>query len=532
MSIRFYDNQKIVHIRNKVLSYVMEVVDQKYLVHRYFGKPVRKYRGLGYPCYFKRGYNTEHDCGIPQVSFDDFPFEYPVRGHGDFRIPALSITQSSGVTFTELLFKEWRILDGKTKISGLPYTFASGDRVETLEIICEDTYAGVEVFLYYSVFKDRGIIARHQRVVNYGNQSVTLQNVQSLSLELPAKEYDFLSLYGTHAKEGNCNRFPLHHGIQRIESVRGSSSPQHQPFFALMEPGTTQDKGEVYAVNLVYSGNFLAQAELDQFGSVRAQIGLHPDTFSWELKPGESFETPEAILNYSQEGLNGMSHNFHWLYKYHLMPTGFVDKQRPILLNSWESMYYDVSLEKIDKLSEIAKKMGIELFVLDDGWFRSGNDSHTSMGDWKCNERKLPGGIKKVASIIHGKGMMFGLWFEPEAVSEDSKLYREHPDWILQVPGYLGVKGRHEYLLDLSRKDVCDYLLEMLDFYLNEGDIDYVKWDMNRPLTDVNSMGLESSKKGEAAHRYLLGLYEILEKITTAYPNVLFEGCSSGGCEI
>lgn len=529
MSITFHENQSVVHIQNEAISYVMEVIDHKYLVHRYFGKPIRKYRGTGCSYYFKRGYNTEHDCSIPQVSFDDFPFEYPIRGHGDFRIPALSITQSTGITFVELMFKEWRILEGKPKISGLPSTFASEDMVETLEIICEDKNAGVEVFLYYSVFKKKGIIARHQKIVNHGAQAIKLQNVQSLSLELPAKEYHFLSLYGTHAKEGNCDCFPLHHGIQRIESVRGSSSPQHQPFFALMEPGTTQDNGEVYAMHLIYSGNFLAQTELDQFGNVRAQIGLHPDTFCWELKTGETFETPEAILNYSPNGLNGMSHNFHWLYQYHLMPTGFVGKQCPILLNSWESMYYDVNLKKIEEQSELAKKMGIELFVLDDGWFRNDNSSHTSMGDWKCNERKLPGGIQKVSDLIHGKGLLFGLWFEPEAVSEDSMLYQEHPEWVLQVPGYSGVKGRHEYLLDLSREDVRSYLLERLDSYLKDSKIDYIKWDMNRPLTNVNSMKLESNKKDETAHRYLLGLYEILEKITTAYPNVLFEGCSSGG---
>lgn len=529
MSIIFHKNQQIVHIKNDAVSYVMEIVDGKYLVHRYFGKSVRKYRETGLPCYFKRGYNTEHASSIPDISFDDVPFEYPVRGHGDYRIPALSIVQESGIEFIEPIFKEWKVLDGKPDIPGLPSTFPADCPTETLEIICEDKPAGINVFLYYSIFENKGIIARHQRIVNTGGQTIKLQNAQSLSLELPARNYDFLTLYGTHAKEGNCDRFPLHHGIQRIESTRGSSSPQHQPFFAVMDSCTTQDCGEVYSAHLIYSGNFLAQAELDQFGNVRAQIGLHPDTFCWKLEPGETFDTPEAILNYSSDGLNGMSQNFHWLYRYHLMPAGFVNKIPPILLNSWESMYYDVTLEKIEEQSEIAKKLGIELFVLDDGWFRSGNSSRTSMGDWECSEKKLPGGVKHVSDIIHGKGMQFGLWFEPEAVSGDSRLYGQHPEWVLQIPGYEGVKGRHEYLLDLSRKEVRTYLLSVLNSYLKDKSIDYIKWDMNRPLTDVNSLALESDRKGEISHRYVLGLYEILGEITAAYPDVLFEGCSSGG---
>lgn len=275
-----------------------------------------------------------------------------------------------------------------------------------------------------------------------------------MSLELPAQEYDFLSLYGTHAKEGNQDRFALHQGIQRIESLRGSSSPQHQPFFALMSQETKENLGEVYGFHLVYSGNFLAQAEKDQFGNVRAQLGIHPDSFCWKLMPKETFETPEAVLNYSCDGINGMSQNFHWLYQNHLMPQRFRDKVPPILLNSWESMYCDVSLEKIREQSELARQLGIELFVLDDGWFRKENHTRTSMGDWKCNEDKLPGGIEAVAEIIHGKGMKFGLWFEPEAVSEDSRMLKEHPQWALQIPGYDKVKGRHEYLFDLSQKEV------------------------------------------------------------------------------
>lgn len=529
MSITFHQDNQVVHIQNAAVSYVMEVADRKYLVHRYFGPSIRTYRGTGVPQYFKRGYSTEYEGSTPNASFDDFPFEYPVRGHGDYRIPALSITQESGIEFTEPLFKEWNVIEGKPEIAGLPGTFAADGNVETLEVICEDEKAGIRIFLYYSVFEDKGIIVRHQKIENTGKQVVKLQNVQSMSLELPAENYDFLSLYGTHAKEGNRSRFPLHDGIQRIESVRGSSSPQHQPFFALLSEQTTETTGAVYGFHLVYSGNFLAQAEKDQFGNVRAQIGIHPETFCWELKPGDAFETPEAVLNYSSDGLNGMSRNFHWLYQNHLMPGRFKDKVRPVLLNSWESMYCDVSLEKIEEQAELARQIGVELFVLDDGWFRRDNHTRTSMGDWKCNEDKLPGGIKRVSEIIHGKGMQFGLWFEPEAVSEDSEVFQKHRDWVLHIPGYQMIKGRHEYLFDLSRKDVRDYLISVLDSYLKDGDIDYVKWDMNRPLTDINSLALDRERKGEISHRYVLGLYEILDTITKSYPELLIEGCSSGG---
>lgn len=529
MSIFFSEDKRRVHIRNTSVSYVMEVVDGRYLVHRYFGRPIRHYRGCADPCYYKRAYSTENECSIPNVSFDDFPFEYPTRGYGDYRIPAFAAAPDSGIDHSRLEFRSWRTLAGKPKPAGLPAAFAAGGEAETLEIICEDRTAEIRVYLYYTIFCDKGIIARHQKIENIGKQAVMLQNVQSLSLELPAKAYDMMTLYGTHAKEGNRNRFPIHHGVQRIESVRGSSSPQHQPFFALMTPQTTESSGEVYGFHLVYSGNFLAQAEMDSFGNVRAQIGLHPDLFCWRLAPGETFDSPEAILNYSGEGLNGMSRNFHWLYQYHLMPARFRDTQRPVLLNSWEAMYYDVSLEKLEEQAELAKKLGIELFVLDDGWFRTGNSSRTSMGDWKCNTEKLPGGIRRAAGLIHEKGMQFGLWFEPEAVCKNSALYRKHPEWALQVPGYEMTEGRHEYLLDLSREDVREYLISMLDSYLQSGLIDYVKWDMNRPLTEVNSLALGKDRKGEASHRYILGLYEILDRITGQYPGVLIEGCSSGG---
>lgn len=529
MEITFHHDQQIIHIRNKKISYVMEIVDGKYLLHRYFGKAIRQYRGTGIPRYFKRGYATEHPVSIEHASFDDLPFEYPLRERGDYRIPAFAAVREDGLPCADPVFCGLKITDGKPQIPGLPSVTASAAEAKTLEITYEDSPAGLRITSYYTVIGDESVILRHQKFENIGDHTLKLQNVQSLSLELPAREYDFLSLYGTHAKEAGRFRFRVHHGVQKTESVRGSSSPQHQPFFALMSPDTSEERGEVYGFHLIYSGNFLAQTECDQFGNIRAQIGIHPETFCWELAPGETFCTPEAVLNYSGGGLNTMSQNFHTLYRRHLFPKSYAGKERPILLNSWEGMYYDVSLEKIAEQSALARKLGMELFVLDDGWFRAGNDSRSSMGDWTCNEKKLPGGIHAAAEIVRQNGLKFGLWFEPEAVSQKSGLYEKHPDWALHIPGYGLTEGRHEYLLDLTREDVRAYLKDMLDSYLRDGEIDYIKWDMNRPLTEVNSALLPPKKKGETFHRYILGLYDILEWLKTSYPNLLVEGCSSGG---
>lgn len=529
MDITFHQEGRIIHIRNQKISYVMEIVDRKYLVHRYFGKTLRRYRGSGLPRYFKRGYSTEHEIRGEYISFDNFPFEYPVGGQGDYRIPAFTVTQENGITFASPVFRSASVMEGIPALPGLPSVTTGTEEARTLQVVLEDPAMGLRLTLYYTILGESGILIRFQKVENIGEHKFLIQNVQSLSLELPSKEYDFLSLYGTHGKEGNRNRFHLHRGVQRIESVRGSSSPQHQPFFGLLSPDTSEEKGEVFGIQLIYSGNFLAQAERDQFGNVRAQIGIHPDTFCWNLEPGQCFYTPEAVLNYSDEGLNGMSRNFHQLYREHLLPENFRKKERPVLLNSWEAMYYDVSLEKICQQASLAKELGMELFVLDDGWFRMGNDSRSSMGDWICNEKKLPGGIEKAASIVRNQGLGFGLWFEPEAVSQKSRLYEEHPDWTLHIPGYPLTEGRHEYLLDLTREDVRNYLKAMLDSYLSTGSISYIKWDMNRPLTEVNSVLLPAQRKGETFHRYILGLYDILDWLKERYPDLLIEGCSSGG---
>ena len=328
------ENKKLV-----VKGTEMEVVDGKYLVHRYFGRKIRNYRGTGNPLYFKRGYNTEHDSSVENVSFDDFPFEYPVGGHGDFRIPAFAITQEDGITFCEPVFKSWSVVSGKPKLQGMPQIRVNENESETLEVICEDDRAGIRLFLYYTIFENHGIVLRHQKVENYGKQTVFLQNIQSMSLELPAEEYELMTLYGTHAKEANMQRFPIHYGVQKTESVRGSSSPQHQPFLAALKSETNECSGDVWAAHLVYSGNFLAQTEVDNYDTARVLMGIHPNGFKWTLEKGESFQTPEMVMVYSEAGLNGMSQTFHKLYRTRLARGTWRDKVRPILINSWEAFY-------------------------------------------------------------------------------------------------------------------------------------------------------------------------------------------------
>lgn len=523
--INIKDNK--VYLTNDKISYILETDDNKNLLHRYFGSPIRSFNGSGIPSYNKRGFRTQH--GLDYASYDDYPFEYPSKTRGDYKIPAITVVQDDGTANIDLKFKEWRVLDKKPKLENLPYIKDNNDESETLEVVLEDKEASVELRLYYTIFENLGIIIRHQKISNIGDKDIIIENLQSASLEIPADNLEVLTLYGTHIKEANQDRTPVHHGIHRIESSRGVSSHHYQPFIALVDEGTNYNQGNVYGLHLVYSGNFEAEVEKDIYSTHRAHIGINKDTFKWILKPGESFETPEAILNFSPEGLNGMAQNFHTLYKEHLIPDEFKNEQPPVLLNSWEAMYYDVSEKKLKDQIDIADDLNIELYVLDDGWFRNNSIDGLGMGDWEVIEEKLPNGITGIADYVHDKGMKFGLWFEPEAISYDSNLIHEHPDWVLQYPNYEKILSRNEYLLDLSNKDVRDYLFNTLDKYISEADIDYVKWDMNRPITEFNSLHLEKDHKGELAHRYVLGLYELLTRLREKHPELLIEGCSSGG---
>jgi len=527
--ISFDEKKAIFYLDNGRISMVLAIVQQKYVIHRYFGAHIRQYHESNTIRFTDRGLAVNPSTDRT-VSLGELPLICPTRDTGDYRIPALTIQQASHNNHLDLEYRDYQIITGKPKLSDLPATYVvSDDDAQTLRINLEDLKAGVRVAMYYTIFKDLDIIAMHQEVTNVGQRAITIQNCQSLSIDFTPQKLSWLSLYGAHINEANRNQHPIYPGIQKIESVRGASSPQHQPFFALLSPKTTEYTGVVYGFHLVYSGNFMGQVEQDQYGNIRAQLGLNTDTFDWRLAPNETFVAPEAIMNYSTAGLNGMSQNFHQLYQDHLVPRRFSHQERPILINTWEAMYFAIDAAKCEALAQEATDVGIELFVLDDGWFVGRNDDTTSLGDWSVDQTKLPHGIGQLADTIKQHGLSFGLWFEPEMISRKSNLYRQHPDWCLHVPNYEPMEGRNQLVLDLTRPAVQDYLIQMLRQHLSTGKIDYIKWDMNRHMSDVYSTAVDDSQQGEVWHRYILGLYHVLEVITNEFPTVLFEGCSSGG---
>jgi alpha-galactosidase len=403
------------------------------------------------------------------------------------------------------------------------------DEADTLELVLGDPKKGLKVILSYSAYRDRDVITRSVRVVNEGDERIVLEKVMRLSVDFETAEYDFVELPGAWGRERHIERTPLRSGIQSIESRRGASSHQLNPFFALAEKGAKEESGEVYGFSLVYSGNFSGGVEVDQLFKARAWLGINDYDFSWVLESGESFQAPEAVLVYSRHGFGEMSRTYHSLYRKRLVRGKYRDEVRPILANNWEATYFDFNEEKILGLAKEAAELGIELLVLDDGWFGKRNSDDCSLGDWTVNEEKLPGGIAGLAKKVNEYGVKFGLWFEPEMVSPDSDLYRAHPDWCIHVPGRVRTECRNQLTLDLSRKEVCDYLAESISHVLDTADIAYVKWDMNRHMSELGSIGLPAKRQKEMPHRYMLGLYDVLERIVSSHPDVLFESCSGGG---
>ncbi|MFD1773972.1 alpha-galactosidase [Paenibacillus rhizophilus] len=530
MTIYIDDDQLLFHLQGNNTSYVMQVIRDGYLAHLYWGKRVHSYRGSNKIIFMERGFSPNPDASDRTFSLDTLPQEYPAYGNGDFRIPAYQIQLDNGSIVTDLRYKKHRMYKGKPKLKGLPSTYVEDDNeAETLEIIMEDRMLGLTATLAYSLYADRDVITRSVQFDNQGSQNLKILRALSTSVDFRDDEFELITLYGAHINEKNIERRRIVPGIQMVDSCRGASSPQQAPFLALVRKGTDEDQGEVYAFNLVYSGNFTAQVQVDPYRNTRVSIGINPFDFSWLLEPGETFQTPEVILVYTAKGLGDMSRIYHDLYSKRLCRVPFRDRVRPILINNWEATYFDFDAEKIEQIANEANQLGIELFVLDDGWFGKRDDSKSSLGDWVVNQRKLPNGLADLANRVRNLGMEFGLWFEPEMVSIDSELYRTHPDWCLQVPDRPHTLGRNQLVLDLSRQDVCDYVIKALSDILSDAPITYVKWDMNRHMTDIGSMALSPERQRETAHRYILGLYKIMEEITARFPNILFESCSSGG---
>ncbi|EOH75314.1 alpha-galactosidase [Enterococcus malodoratus] len=527
MPITFDFEKQTFHLSNSHISYIIGIEKEKYITHRYFGKVLPFYTGSNALQRIDRGFATNPDIADRTFSLNALPMETSTQGTGDHRISNYQIRRMNGSNVTNFFYRDHTISSGKVPLNGLPSL--RGENATTLEIMLVDEIQQLEMTLVYNLYEDHPVITRNVRFINHGKETVFLENAGSMMLDLPRNDFDMVTLTGAHTNEANIARQALHTGIQKIESSRGTSSPQHQPFLALADSTTDEFQGEVYAFHLVYSGNFAAQVEVEQYGSSRVQLGIQPETFEWCLAPKETFQTPEVVINYSNEGFNGMSQTFHKVYQEQLVPISWQKQERPILLNTWEANYFDFKEKDLLDQADLAKDTGIELFVLDDGWFGHRDDDTSSLGDWFENPAKMPQGIAGLAKKIQQKGMKFGLWFEPEMISKNSRLYGKHPDWVLQVPDYPMTEGRRQLVLDLSQVVVQDYLIEVLSNYLATGKIDYIKWDMNRHLTEVGSLAFPAAQQKEISHRYVLGLYRILETITKQYPDCLFENCSSGG---
>ncbi|MCG4307330.1 alpha-galactosidase, partial [Enterococcus lactis] len=463
-------------------------------------------------------------------SLEHLKQEFPEYGTTDFRHPAISLLQKNGSRLSDFVYQGYEVEEGKPKLEGLPATYVdNNDESKTLKVYILDSVTNVQVELLYTIYRDYPVITRSARVMNKGKDIQIIENISSLSLDLPDANYEWQQLSGAWGRERTIKSRTLQQGIQSIESTRGISSHQHNPFVTLKRKNTDENQGEAIGAALVYSGNFLIQAEVDTWDVTRLQVGINPFGFNWKLNPGEIFTAPEAILVYSSKGLNAMSQTFHQLFRKRLARGKWREKDRPVLINNWEATYFDFDEEKLVNIAKKAFDVGIELFVLDDGWFGERENDCAGLGDWHVNPKRLPRGIGSLSEKIRSFGMKFGLWFEPEMVNKDSELYRTHPNWIISTPNRKPNHGRNQYVLNFGLDEVVENIFDQMCKIIDESNLDYIKWDMNRPLTDVFDSHLLADQQGEVFHRYVLGVYRLYEKLITKYPNILFESCSSGG---
>ena len=519
------------HLYNQEISYIMKVLPNRQLGQIYFGKRIRIPEDCSY--FLETSSRPMSSCVFDtdnRFSMEHIRQEYGVFGTSDYRMPATEVLQENGSRISEFCFREYRIQAGKPKLPGLPATYVENEEeAETLVIRLADPVTGLELELFYTIFAEGGVLARSARFVNRGEQALHLQSAMSLCLDLPDKGYDMIQFSGAWARERYPKTRRLEQGIQSVGSIRGNSSHNHNPFMILKRPTADEFQGEAIGFSLVYSGNFLAQVEVDTYDTARVLLGIHPHCFDWKLDPSEEFQTPEAVMVYTDQGLNHLSQTFHRLYQKRLARGYWRDRVRPILINNWEATYFDFTEDKLVEIAEKARECGVELFVLDDGWFGKRCGEQAGLGDWVANPDRLKNGITGLAQRIEDLGMKFGLWFEPEMVNKDSDLYREHPDWIIQTPGRRNSHGRYQYVLDFSRKEVVDRIYEMMDKILSEAKVSYIKWDMNRSITECYSAALSADRQGEVYHRYILGVYDLYERLTSKFPQILFESCASGG---
>lgn len=528
MSIQVNASNRLFHLQTKHTSYVFHVIEDGSLGQLYYGPKIP----------FKDDYanlNTreEHDCTNTRTD-EDVEFqaellkqEYAGLGKGDYRYPAFQITYPNGSRTSEFQYRDYELKDGKARLTGLPSTFADDSNdSQTLTVKLAD--GDLELQLHYTIFADEDVIVRSTTFVNHG-KTVFLNRALSAQLDLPDANYDFIQFAGSWSRERHLHRSHLRPGTQSISSLRTASSHQENPFFMLARPHTDNNQGAVFGFNFVYSGNFLDSVEVDQFDTTRVLIGINPDEFGWKLNSGDSFQTPEVIFSYTDNGFNALSQQLGAFYAQHLINPHFAHQERPILINNWEATFMDFTEDKLMPIVERAKELGIEMFVLDDGWFGHRDDDRSSLGDWFVDEKKFNHGIAGFAKRVHDLDMKFGLWFEPEMISIDSKLYQTHPEWMIKTPGRGQTPGRHQFVLDMSRQEVVDYLFGLMSHIIQDAKLDYIKWDMNRNITEMYGADLPADQQLEFSHCYILGVYDLYDRLTKAFPDVLFESCASGG---
>ncbi|MBO1306076.1 alpha-galactosidase [Enterococcus sp. 669A] len=505
----------------------MEIVEETYLIHRYWGKKLTSYHFSNRPTLKKRTFAAAPNNEKPEISPEFLPFELPFAHQGDFRSPALQIEQKNCETITRFSYQGYEIVDGAPELTDLPHARNTEEQAQTLIVYLFDEIAQIEVALYYTIFAESSVIVRSTSVKNAGSETVKVTKLLSASLDTRYDGQVSTTFYGTHQKEFQLNRQEIQHGMFKIGSSRGASSPQYPPYLALSKDAN-EFQGEVHAMTLIYSGNHETALELDQYNHLRLQIGLNSETFAWQLHSGETLQSPQAVLSYSDLGFNGSSQSFHQFFTDHLIHPAWKNKARPVLINSWEMTYYDVNEALIKQLIDSASELGFETVVLDDGWYSKRNSSKTSLGDWAVDGEKFPNGIKPLVEYAKEKGLGFGIWFEPEMISPNTKLIQQHPDWVMRSANYEPILGRSQLVLDLTNPDVQQFIIHTLSQAIEDFGVNYVKWDMNRHLTDPFSQRGDFPAF-EYGHRYMLGLYRIIDALTSTYPEVLFENCSSGG---
>ena len=524
--IEYQEDLSLFHLKSRDFSYILQVLDEGYVVHRCFGKKIKRFSPDNKITYLDRAFSPNPTSQDRTFSLDTLALEYSSNGLGDFRTSAIEVRNAKG-TALDLRYQGHRIYKGKKELAGLPASFGNEEQVETLEVDLYDQLTEVTVTLTYSLFEEANFLAR-SALIQTGKQAIQLEKALSLTLDLPHKDFTIHSLTGRYGFEKEWTQTPLTQGRYSVGSIRGASSHSRTPFIALADPATTEDQGDIYSAQLVYSGNFTAFVETTAIQTSRLGIGLNDEHFSWHIEAHSQFQTPEALLSYTDQGFTGLTRDNQGFARQHIARGKWAQKERPILINNWEATYFHFTEDKILELAQSAKEAGIELFVLDDGWFGKRNSDTCSLGDWVENRDKLPSGLAGLGKKINDLGLAFGLWFEPEMVSEDSDLYRAHPDWTIQISGRGHTYSREQLVLDLSKQEVCDYLIEAVSAVLESAPISYVKWDMNRNITNIPEHQA-NHEKHEFYHRYILGLYQVLEELNQRFPDILFESCSGGG---